>query len=369
MRGRTRATLAAGLTSLALVATACGGGGTTHAGHRGRWPDRRRGHRRRLHAGEPAGPRQHDRGLWRRHRRRHDVEAGGVQHRERRATERHRRVDRDHATTRPSPSSSSRTSSTTAPKSRPRASSTPGTTPPTDPTVKRAATSWRPIAGYADVQCPDDDCKQTAEGQDDVGPEGRRRQDLHHHRPRSRCPTSPVRLGYSAYRPAAGRPSSPTRRPSRRSRSAPGQFKVDSISNTEIVLSKFAEFSGANKANVDKLTFRIYQDPAAAYADAVAGSLDYIDDSNIPPDQLVGEAYKNDFPDRTSQKESLVNGWITFSPERSAAGGGGQRREAQGHLAGHRPRPDRQADLQRHPHPGHRLGVSERGRLQGRRLR
>ena len=55
---------------------------------------------------------------------------------------------------------------------------------------------------------------------------------------------------------------------------------------------------------MDKLTFRIYQDPAAAYADVVAGSLDYIDDSNIPPDQFVGDAYKSDFPDRTSQRES-----------------------------------------------------------------
>ena len=80
------------------------------------------------------------------------------------------------------------------------------------------------------------------------------------------------------------------------------------------MLSKFAEFSGANKANVDKMTVRIYQDPSAAYADAVGGTLDYIDDSNIPPDQLVGEAYKSDFPDRNTQKDSLTNGWITFSP-------------------------------------------------------
>ena len=50
---------------------------------------------------------------------------------------------------------------------------------------------------------------------------------------------------------------------------------------------------------MDKLTFRVYQDPAAAYAEVVGGSLDFIDDSIIPPDQLVGEAYKNDFPDRT----------------------------------------------------------------------
>ena len=79
------------------------------------------------------------------------------------------------------------------------------------------------------------------------------------------------------------------------------------------MLSKFADFSGANKANVDKLTFRIYQDPAAAYADAVAGSLDYIDESNIPQDQFVGDAYQSDFPDRYSQRESGRISWIWFS--------------------------------------------------------
>jgi oligopeptide transport system substrate-binding protein len=62
------------------------------------------------------------------------------------------------------------------------------------------------------------------------------------------------------------------------------------------------------------MTVRVYQDPAAAYADAVAGSLDYIDDSNIPLDQFVGDAYKTDFPDRTLQRESLSTGWIDFSP-------------------------------------------------------
>ena len=66
---------------------------------------------------------------------------------------------------------------------------------------------------------------------------------------------------------------------------------------------------------MDKLTVRVYQDPSAAYADAVAGSLDYIDDSNIPLDQFVGDAYKNDFPDRTSQRESLVMAGSDFSPD------------------------------------------------------
>ena len=91
----------------------------------------------------------------------------------------------------------------------------------------------------------------------------------------------PVRLGYSAFAPLPDSffadPKAFEKKPI-----GAGPFKMDSISNTEFVLSKFADYSGANPANVDKLTFRVYQDPAAAYADAVAGSLDYIDDSNIP---------------------------------------------------------------------------------------
>ena len=81
----------------------------------------------------------------------------------------------------------------------------------------------------------------------------------------------PVRLGYSAFAPLPDSffadPKAFEKKPI-----GAGPFKMDSISNTEFVLSKFADYSGANKASVDKMTFRIYQDPAAAYADAVAAA-------------------------------------------------------------------------------------------------
>jgi oligopeptide transport system substrate-binding protein len=171
---------------------------------------------------------------------------------------------------------------------------------------------YAPIAGFADVQCPDEECKQKPKAET---MSGLKVVDDMTFTIQTSEPVSnlTVRLGYSAYSPL---PDSFFKDPKAFEKQpiGAGPFKMDSISNTEFVLSKFADFSGATKANVDKLTYRIYQDPAAAYADAVAGSLDYIDDSNIPADQLVGDAYKNDFPDRTSQRESLVMGWITFSP-------------------------------------------------------
>ena len=168
------------------------------------------------------------------------------------------------------------------------------------------------VAGFADVQCPDTECKQKPKAET---MSGLKVVDDTTFTIQTAQPVSnlPVRLGYSAFSPL---PDSFFKDPKAFEKQpiGAGPFKMDSISNTEFVLSKFADFSGATKANVDKLTYRIYQDPAAAYADAVAGSLDYIDDSNIPGDQLVGDAYKSDFPDRTSQRESLVMGWITFSP-------------------------------------------------------
>jgi oligopeptide transport system substrate-binding protein len=170
---------------------------------------------------------------------------------------------------------------------------------------------YSPVAGYEDVQCPDEECKEKpkAETMSGLKVVDDKTFTITTSEPVSNLP---VRLGYSAFSPLPASffedPKAFEKQPI-----GAGPFKMDSISNTEFVLSKFADYSGAAKANVDKLTFRVYQDPAAAYADAVAGSLDYIDDSNIPQDQFIGDAYKTDFPDRTSQKESLVIGVIWFS--------------------------------------------------------
>jgi oligopeptide transport system substrate-binding protein len=122
-----------------------------------------------------------------------------------------------------------------------------------------------------------------------------------------------VRLGYSSFAPLPDSFFADQKAFEAKPIGA-GPFKMDTKSNTEYVFSKFAEFSGETKASVDKLTFRIYQDPAAAYADAVAGSLDYIDESNIPQDQFIGDAYQTDFPDRNSQREAGRISWINFSP-------------------------------------------------------
>jgi len=170
---------------------------------------------------------------------------------------------------------------------------------------------YSPIAGFKEVQCPDAECKQKPKAETLSGLKVV--DDKTFTVTTAQTATDfPVRLGYSAFSPLPASffedPKAFEEKPV-----GAGPFQLETKSNTEFVFTKFADFSGANKANVDKLTFRIYQDPAAAYADAVAGSLDYIDDSNIPQDQFIGDAYKSDFPDRTAQRESLVMSWIWFS--------------------------------------------------------
>jgi oligopeptide transport system substrate-binding protein len=171
---------------------------------------------------------------------------------------------------------------------------------------------YEPVAGYADVQCTDAACKEKPKVET---MSGLKVVDDMTFTIQTTEPVSnlPVRLGYSAFAPLPDAFFADQKAFEAKPIGA-GPFKMDSTSNTEFVLSKFADFSGEPKANVDKLTFRVYQDPAAAYADAVAGSLDYIDDSNIPQDQFIGDAYKSDFPDRNSQREAGRMSWITFSP-------------------------------------------------------
>ena len=171
---------------------------------------------------------------------------------------------------------------------------------------------YAPVAGYADVQCLDTACKETPKAKT---MSGLKVVDDMTFTIQTTEPVSnlPVRLGYASFAPL---PDSffADKKAFEDKPIGAGPFKLDTKSNTEFVFSKFADYSGATKANADKLTFRIYQDPAASYADAVAGSLDYIDESNIPQDQFIGDAYQTDFPDRNSQREAGRISWITFSP-------------------------------------------------------
>jgi oligopeptide transport system substrate-binding protein len=166
-----------------------------------------------------------------------------------------------------------------------------------------------PVAGYADTQCPDADCKQDPKSKT---MSGLKVVDDKTFTIKTSEPVSnlPVRLGYNAFAPLPDSffedPKAYEAKPI-----GAGPFKLDSKTNTEFVLTKFADYGGDAKPNVDKVTIRIYQDSSAAYADVVANNLDYLD--TIPPDQLVGQAFKDDLPDRWLQTDAGRFTSVTFS--------------------------------------------------------
>jgi oligopeptide transport system substrate-binding protein len=169
---------------------------------------------------------------------------------------------------------------------------------------------FAPVTGYAGTQCPDADCKQAPKTKTMTG---LKVVDDKTFTIQTAEPVSnlPVRLGYNAFAPLPDSffadPKAYEEKPI-----GAGPFKLESKTNTEFVLTKFADYGGDPKPSVDKVTLRIYQDSAAAYADIVANNLDYLD--TIPPDQLVGEAFKDDLPDRWLQREAGRFSNVTFSP-------------------------------------------------------
>ncbi len=198
MRVKTRAMAAAAITSFALLATACGGGGGETPDPGSSEPAGTAGGEIRINGCTPKaalipGNTSETCGG--------DMVEAMTSKLVRYNTETaapengHRRVDRVRGQHRPSPSSSSRaTSSTTAPTSRPRTSSTHGTTSTTDRTARPAATSTRPSRATATCSAaPTPTARPTAraaaQGEDTERPEGRGRHHVHHQDHRDRSPT------------------------------------------------------------------------------------------------------------------------------------------------------------------------------------
>ena len=179
------------------------------------------------------------------------------------------------------------------------------------PHGQQTAYFFEPIEGYADLQCPDAECAE-APPADTMS--GLTVVDDHTFTIKTAETVSnlPVRLGYSAFVPQpdaffeAEDKSEFGKMPI-----GAGPFKVVENNATEIVLEKFEDYSGQNEPNVDKVTFRVYNDPAAAYNDVVANQLDLTD--LIPADQLVGDAWKNALEGRSDTRETGIIQVLSFS--------------------------------------------------------
>lgn len=175
---------------------------------------------------------------------------------------------------------------------------------------QQGAYFFEPIAGFTDVSCADETCSAAPKAKT---MSGLKVVDDTTFTIKTSAPVSnlPIRLGYSAFAP---QPDSFFANPDS-FKTAPigaGPYKVDSVTDTAITLSKFADYKGQFGGKVDKITFRIYNDPTAAYTDVVGNQIDFTD--VIPPDQLVGDAYKTDLPDRTLVKPQGVIQTFSFSP-------------------------------------------------------
>jgi oligopeptide transport system substrate-binding protein len=175
---------------------------------------------------------------------------------------------------------------------------------------------FEPIQGFADLQCgTDSNGEADCEGKPAKAKEmsGLKVVDDHTFTIKTSDKVSnlPVRLGYTVFAPLPDSffndPKAYAEKPI-----GAGPFKVDSLSDTENVVSKFADYSGDHPANVDKITFRIYTDDSAAYNDVVANNLDFTD--VIPPDRLTEDLYKQELPDRNGLRDTGELATNDFSP-------------------------------------------------------
>ncbi len=173
-----------------------------------------------------------------------------------------------------------------------------------------------PIEGFGDMQCAgtdaEDPCKGFTPKADKLS--GLAVTDDHTFTIKTgeKVSNMPVRLGYSAFSPLPDSffadPKAFGEKPI-----GAGPFKFDSwTKNTEIKLSKFADYSGRFGGKLDNITFKIYQDADAAYTDVQANNLDVTDE--VPSSAMIDDKYKTDLPDRNAQKAVGVIQTITFAP-------------------------------------------------------
>jgi oligopeptide transport system substrate-binding protein len=185
------------------------------------------------------------------------------------------------------------------------------------PNAQDASYFFGPVEGYGDLQCG-----TTADGELDCEGQKPKAKTLSGLKvvddttftikTTEKVSNLPVRLGYSAFSPLPDSFFSGGAKEQEKLPVGAGPFKVTSNTATEIVLEKFADYSGVNKPSVDKVIYRIYNSDAAAYTDVQANNLDVTD--LIPSDRLVDDLYKTELEGRNSSRETGVFQSITFSP-------------------------------------------------------
>jgi oligopeptide transport system substrate-binding protein len=179
------------------------------------------------------------------------------------------------------------------------------------PNAQSSGYFMEPIEGFGDMQCTDDACKAKPKTDKLTGLVAKDDYTFTI-KTTEKVSNMPVRLGYSAFAPLPDSFFSDPKAYGEHPIGA-GPFKFDSwTKNTEIKLSKFADYSGKFGGKLDGVTFKIYQDEDAAYNDVIANQLDVTD--QIPSSAMIDDKYKTDLPDRNANKAVGVIQTITFSP-------------------------------------------------------
>jgi oligopeptide transport system substrate-binding protein len=179
------------------------------------------------------------------------------------------------------------------------------------PNAQSSGYFMEPIEGFGDMQCTDDACKAKPKADKLTGLVAKDDYTFTI-KTTEKVSNMPVRLGYSAFAPLPDSFFSDPKAYGEHPIGA-GPFKFDSwTKNTEIKLSKFADYSGKFGGKLDGVTFKIYQDEDAAYNDVIANQLDVTD--QIPSSAMIDDKYKTDLPDRNANKAVGVIQTITFSP-------------------------------------------------------
>ncbi|MDR2896410.1 MAG: ABC transporter substrate-binding protein [Propionibacteriaceae bacterium] len=172
------------------------------------------------------------------------------------------------------------------------------------------------IDGYADLQCGESgDCEAEPPAKEAMS--GLTVVDDHTFTIKTVSATSnlKVRLGYTAFAPqpdAFFADESEGKADFAAKPIAAGPYTITAVTDTEIVLDRFADYSGDFPGTVDKVTFPVYNDLTAAYQDVVANNLDMTD--TLPAGSLVGDLWKSDAPDRWGEKETGVFQALSFAP-------------------------------------------------------
>ena len=113
----------------------------------------------------------------------------------------------------------------------------------------------------------------------------------------------PTTLGYTAYYPLpqkffadrAGYEAAPV---------GDGPFRFESRTpNQNLVLDRYDQYAGDDKAQVQRLEFRVYDSQQTAYDDLVSGNLDHL--KAIPTSALANDKWKTDLGAGAKQKEGL----------------------------------------------------------------